>query len=333
MPQPHCLVSLRTAISAVWAHRRTAAVLLTVVAAFTVGAVLPSAVAEPSHRHGEFEELLVPSRMGPVKVQVQWADGDGAAALYLLDGLRALPSGNGWAVHTDATELFGHDNVTLVMPVGGESSWYADWSSRSSLNGQAVPYRWETFLTTELPDFLARYGIDRTRTAVAGLSMGASAALALAANHRDQFVHATALSGLLDWSLPWVREAMRLAALQGGGYDLTALAPPDSPRWQRLDPAALAPALAGLPMYISAASGIPGPADSLDNPEAAAATIAGIGLEAGALISTRSFEQRLRALNIAVVVDYPATGTHSWPYWGSQLAAARPQILAALGVE
>ncbi|MEU8897204.1 alpha/beta hydrolase family protein [Nocardia sp. NPDC048505] len=292
----------------------------------------PGAVAEPAQRPGGFEELLVPSRMGPIKVQVRWAAHGGSSALYLLDGLRALPSGNGWVMHTDALALFGDDDLTLVLPVGGESSWYADWSATSALNGQAVPYRWETFLTEELPAYLADYGVDRTRTAVAGLSMGASAALALAANHRDQFVHATALSGLLDWSLPGVRDAMRLAALQGGGYDLTALAPPGSPRWQRLDPAALAPALAGLPMYISAASGVPGPADQWDSPDTAAATIAGTGLEAGALVSTRSFEARLRALGIAAVFEYPATGTHSWPYWGSQLAVARPHILHALGV-
>ncbi|MGW4245491.1 esterase family protein, partial [Nocardia sp. NPDC004722] len=80
--------------------------------------------AHPVHRatpEGGFEELLVPSSMGPVKVQVQWARHGGDAALYLLDGLRARDDFNAWTFETNALRQFAEDNVTLVMPVGGQS--------------------------------------------------------------------------------------------------------------------------------------------------------------------------------------------------------------------
>ena len=37
------------------------------------------------------------------------------------------------------------------MPVGGQSSFYADWYRPSEGNGQDYTYKWETFLTQELP--------------------------------------------------------------------------------------------------------------------------------------------------------------------------------------
>ncbi|MBM4512462.1 esterase family protein, partial [Rhodococcus hoagii] len=38
---------------------------------------------------GGYQELWVPSSMGDIKVQVQWAARGGNASLYLLDGMRA----------------------------------------------------------------------------------------------------------------------------------------------------------------------------------------------------------------------------------------------------
>src|SRR5690606_33880626 len=124
-----------------------------------------------------------------------WAARGGNAALYLLDGLRARDDRNAWSFETNAMQQFANDNITLVMPVGGQSSFYADWYAPSNTNGQKTTYKWETFLTKELPTFLERYGVSRTNNVVAGLSMGGSAALALAAYHRDQFKAAASYSG------------------------------------------------------------------------------------------------------------------------------------------
>ncbi|MET4614159.1 diacylglycerol O-acyltransferase/trehalose O-mycolyltransferase [Rhodococcus sp. PvR044] len=304
-------------------------------AAAVIAVAGPVAAAAPStiaHRApaGGYEEVSIPSAMGPVKVQIQWAARGGDAALYLLDGLRARDDVNGWALETDAARQFAGDNVTLVMPVGGQSSFYTDWIAPSNFNGQRTTYKWESFLTNELPDYLATRGVSRTNNAVVGLSMGGSAALSLAAHHRDQFKAAGSLSGYLNLSAPGMREAIRVAMLSGGGFNADAMwGPPWGKGWLRNDPFVFAPQLKGMPLYISAASGLPG---QHDDPRIAGFinTTSAISLEALSLAQTRAFEIRLTTLGVPAQFSFPAAGTHSWGYWQDELAKARPMILDAL---
>lgn len=281
----------------------------------------------PVHRvpSGGFQVLTVPSSMGPITVQVQWAARGGNAALYLLDGLRARDDQNGWALNTNARQMFAGDNITLVMPVGGAGSFYSDWLAPSNFNGQTITYRWETFLTRELPDFLAGFGVSPNNNAVVGPSMGGTAAMNLAAHHRDQFRYAGSFSGYLDTSSPGMREAIRLAMLSAGGYNADSMyGPPWSGAWARNDPWISAPLLRGLPMYVSAGSGIPGPND---NAGGFIDTLNAIPLEWLADVGTRAFQTRLFLYGIPATWNFPLTGVHDWLHWQIDLAAARPQIL------
>ncbi|MEV6771002.1 alpha/beta hydrolase family protein [Nocardia sp. NPDC051030] len=290
-------------------------------------------IAHRATPEGGFEELMVPSSMGPIKVQVQWAAHGGDAALYLLDGLRAREDFNAWTFETNALQMFAQDNVTLVMPVGGQSSFYSDWRSPSSTNGQKFTYRWETFLTEELPAFLEGYGVSRTNNAVAGLSMGGSAALALAAYHRDQFQHASSFSGYLNISAPGMREAIRIAMLDAGRFNVDSMAWPWSPAWLRMDPFVFAPQLRGLPMYVSSSWGVLGVHDQVDSAVNVFNTVNAVALEALSMVNTISFMARLNSLDIGAHYNLQTKGTHSWGYWQDQLENARPDILAALGVQ
>nr|WP_269821571.1 alpha/beta hydrolase family protein [Nocardia yamanashiensis] len=298
------------------------------VATPTIASAAP--VFSPVHRApaGGFEELMVPSSMGPIKVQVQWAKYGGTSALYLLDGMRAGDDKNAWSNPDEGNALatFAEDNITVVMPVGGQSSFYTDWASASNTNGQKYTYKWETFLTKELPNFLANYGVSKTNNAVAGLSMGGSAALALAAYHRDQFKHASSFSGYLNLSAPGMREAIRIAMLDAGRYNVDSMAAPWSPQWLRMDPFVFAQQLKGLPMFISSSTGIPGRYDGFDF-----GTGNAIALEALSIVNTRAFEARLSSLGIPARFDFPGTGTHKWKYWAEELTKVRPDILNALG--
>ena len=325
------------AFSHAWKRRIVAAALVAPVALGVglVGAAEAAPLTGPVHTApaGGYEELMVPSSMGPIKVQVQWAARGGDAALYLLDGLRARSDSNAWSFETNAMQQFAGDDVTLVMPVGGQSSFYSDWDAPSNFNGQRTTYKWETFLTQELPDFLAGYGVSRTNNAVAGLSMGGSAALTLAAYHRDQFKQASAFSGYLNISAPGMREAIRVAMLDAGRFNVDSMwGPPWSSAWLRNDPFVFAPQLAGLPMYISAASGLPGPYDRPSSLVGVYNTANGMALEALSLVNTRAFQVRLASLGISAHFDFPAAGTHAWKYWEGELWKARPMILSALGV-
>lgn len=298
------------------------------VAGTAVASAAPIAHRAPS---GGYEEVFVDSSMGPIKVQIQWAARGGNAALYLLDGLRARDDRNAWSFETNALDQYRGDNLTLVMPVGGQSSFYTDWYAPSNLNGQKITYKWETFLTKELPAYLETRGVSRSNNGVLGLSMGGSAALTLAAYHRDQFKFAASFSGYLNISAPGMREAIRIAMLDAGRYNVDSMwGPPWSPSWLRNDPFVFAPKLEGLSMYISAASGLPG---QYDNPKKAIDyfnTGNAMGLEALSLINTRAFQMRLATLKIPATYSFPANGTHSWAYWSAELFKARGQILDTL---
>ena len=124
----------------------------------------PTAAAAP-------EVLSVPSPSMGRDIQVQF-QGGGPRAVYLLDGLRARDDRNGWDIETGAFSWFDGSGVAVVMPVGGMSSFYTDWYRPAVGNGTTQTYKWETFLTAELPGWLAaNKGVSPTGNAVVGLSM------------------------------------------------------------------------------------------------------------------------------------------------------------------
>src|SRR4029079_15430294 len=114
-----------------------------------------------------------------IRVEFQ---GGGPHAVYLLDGLRAQDDASGWDINTAAFEWFYQSGLSLVMPVGGQSSFYSDWYRPATGSAGTTTYKWETFLTQELPSYLAaKKGVQPTGNAVVGLSMSGGAALILAA--------------------------------------------------------------------------------------------------------------------------------------------------------
>ena len=76
------------------------------------------------------------------------------------------------------------------MPVGGQSSFYTDWYQPACGKGGCQTYKWETFLTAELPAVPGgREGqVKSTGNAAVGLSMAGSPSMILAIYH-PQTVH------------------------------------------------------------------------------------------------------------------------------------------------
>ena len=71
-------------------------------------------------------------------------------AVWHLDGMRARDDWSGWTLETNIERYYADKNVLVVMPVGGESSFYTDWNEPD--NGKN--YQWESFLLDELPHVL-----------------------------------------------------------------------------------------------------------------------------------------------------------------------------------
>ncbi len=282
-------------------------------------------------------DFVTESSMGPIKSRI-WpaADGNTDRVVYLLDGLRATNDISGWEHETDAGAHLAAYNINVVQPVGGQSSFYSDWYAPSNFNGQQTTYNWETFLTQNLPnDLQARLGFSSTNNGIVGISMGGSAALTLAAYHPQQFTYAGSLSGYLNISAPGMREAMRLALLDSGGYNIDAMwGPPWDPAWLRNDPFVFAPRLRdnGTRLWVFAGSGLPG---GLDQPRSFVDyynTANGMGLEAIALANSRAFQIRMASIGSNnATYAFPSVGTHQWGYWEEQIHIMAPDLSANIG--
>jgi diacylglycerol O-acyltransferase/trehalose O-mycolyltransferase len=272
------------------------------------------------------ETLMVPSAaMGrdiPVRFQ-----GGGPHAVYLLDGLRARDDNSGWDIETPAFEWYYQSGLSVVMPVGGMSSFYTNWQAPAVGNGTTYNYQWETFLTSELPAYLAaNKGISSGGNAVVGLSMAGSAALILAAYHPGQFSYAGSLSGFLNLSAGVWPTLVGFAMRDSGGFDPTAMwGPGGSPAWQRNDPTVNVGLLAsnGTRLWVYCGNGTPTELGGADLPAQV--------LESITLDSNKNFQAQYLAAGGHNATFNFGNGTHGWGYWGAQLNAMKGDIQRTLG--
>ncbi len=295
-------------------------------------AIVPglSILVAPPHAAAAPEVLSVPSPSMGRNIQVQF-QGGGAKAVYLLDGLRARNDRNGWDIETGAFSWYDGSGVSVVMPVGGTSSFYTDWYRPAVGNGTTQTYKWETFLTSELPAWLsANRGISPGGNAVVGLSMSGSSALILAAYHPGRFSYAGSLSGFLNLSSSYWPPLVSLAMNDSGGFNaLDMWGVYGGAAWQRNDPMLHVGQLVsnGTRVWVYSGNGNPTDLDAgLGNAQIPAQFLEGL--------TRRSNEEYQRAYAAAGgrngVFNFPADGTHSWGYWGGQLQAMKPDIQRAL---
>jgi len=318
--------------------RRLAAAVVAVLAMSLIGAV--SAQAEPvatiEHTErvsGTQTKLSVfsPAMNRVVTVQVLHPARSGSRpTLYLLDGVSAGEESDfresTWTQRTDIEEFFADKNVNVVLPVGGTASYYTDWNAPDPVLGVN---KWETFLTRELPPVIdANFGGNGT-DAVAGLSMGATAAMALITRHPDLYEGVAALSGCFDTSQDRSRESVRGTVAYKGGNPDNMWGPPGDPRWAEHDSYLLAERLRGKKIFLSTGNGVLGPYD-LDAGQDVLTV--GAPLEIGTLACTLTYDRRLRELGIPAQVVYRPWGTHSWGYWQDDIKTAWPTLAEALGL-
>ena len=248
--------------------------------------------------------------------------------VWALDGLRALDTENGWTINTNIEQMYADKNVNVILPVGGESSFYSDWLKEN--NGKN--YKWETFLTQELPAVLKQGYRSNGQRAITGISMGGTAAMNLAQHRPDMFNFVGSFSGYLDTTSPGMPLAIRGALSDAGGYDATAMWGPDgSQQWIDHDPKLGLDALKGKTVYVSSGSG----KDDFGQPDSVAtgpANPAGIGLEVISRMTTQTFVDRANQAGLEVISQFRGSGIHAWPYWQFEMAQAWPYIADSLGL-
>ena len=156
--------------------------------------------------------LMVPSAAMGRDIPVAFMS-HGPHAVYLLDVFNAGDSVSNWVTAGNAMTTLAGTGVSVVAPAGGGYSLYTDWEQDASR-------QWETFLSDELPNWLAaNKGLAPGGHAIVGASQGGTAALTLAAFHPERFRYAGSMSGFLTPSNTTLKGAITAGMMQFGGVD------------------------------------------------------------------------------------------------------------------
>lgn len=262
------------------------------------------------------EYLMVPSGAMGRDIPVAFQAG-GPHAVFLLDAFNAAPDVSNWVTAGNAMSTLAGRGVSVAAPAGGAWSMYTDWEADGSK-------QWDTFLSQELPDWLAaNKGLAPGGHGVVGAAQGGYAAMALAAFHPDRFRYAGSLSGFLSPSQTGVNGAITAGLASFGGVNTQAMwGAAQLGRWKWHDPDVHANLLNAnntrLWVYSPAALDCTDPA----------AMIGYCDLASG---SNRTFYQHYR--NVGGHnghFDFPTSGQHDWGSWGPQLAAMSGDLVAAI---
>lgn len=282
--------------------------------------------------NGEYEYWSVQSAamQRVVTVEVIRSRGQGSApVLYLLDGVGAPEYSTGWNHVAHMHERMADENVHMVNPAGAFASFYSDWQKEDPVLGN---HRWETFLTEELPPIVDERLSTNGKSAIAGCSMGAQAAMHLAAQNEDLYDGVVALSGNYSTMDERGYQTVRLSVETRGGTLDNMWGPRGSEQWRYHDTISHAEKLRGRAVYMSAGSGVIGPEDPGEYGSNRWAMVFGIALERGSHEATKAFEKALKAADVEHAVDYLPTGLHNWATFMKGFDAGWEHIKPALEV-
>jgi diacylglycerol O-acyltransferase/trehalose O-mycolyltransferase len=314
-----------------WGRRIAIAAVAAALLPGVVGLTGQSATAEAFSRPGlPVEYLMVPSPSMGRDIKVQFQKGTGSKAVYLLDGLRARDDFNGWDLETQAFEWYYETPLSIIMPVGGQSSFYSDWYKPACGKNGCQTYKWETFLTSELPNWLsAERGVSPTGNAAVGLSMSGNSAMILSVYHPQQFIYAGALSAFLNPSEGTWPFLINISMGDAGGFKANDMwGPTEDPNsaWKRNDPMVQIPALVAnnTRLWVYCGNGKPN--------ELGGANLPAEFLEGLTIRTNETFRDNyIAAGGNNAVFNFPPYGTHSWEYWGQQLQEMKPDLISHLG--
>lgn len=237
--------------------------------------------------------------------------------VFLLDAFNAAPDVSNWITAGNAVNSLAGKGISVAAPAGGAYSLYTNWEQDPSK-------QWETFLSSELPDWLAaNKGLAPTGHGIVGAAQGGTAAMTLAEFYPDRFRFAGSLSGFLYPSETTLNGAITAGMQQFGGANTQAMwGAAQLGRWKWHDPMVHTQLLVDNNTRLWVFS--PATLTCSDPP-------AMIGYCDQAQGSNRTFYQHYRLLGGKNGhIDFPAGGNHDWSTWGPQLAAMSDDISATI---
>lgn len=281
---------------------------------------------------GAFEYWVVDSyaMQREVVVEVLPSKSDGPApVLYLLDGVDSPESHSGYRSMAKVdTRPIADDNVHIVSPTGAYASYWTDWQENDPLLGN---YKWETFLTEELPGIVASQLETTGKNAVGGISMGAQAAMHLAASY-DMYDAVMSFSGNYSTMDALGYQTMRLTVETRGADVDNMWGPRGSDEWVRNDTISHVEGLDGKAVYITSGNGVLAADDMAVYRDDVQALAVGVVLERGVLEATEKFERALDKAGVEHEVVYTPTGAHNWSNFLKNFDAGWDYIKGDLGI-
>ncbi len=271
----------------------------------------------PGAAHADSVEYLqVPSAAMGRDIPVAFQAG-GPHAVFLLDAFNAAPDVSNWVTVGNGMNALAGKGVSVAAPAGGAFSLYTNWEQDGSK-------QWETFLSTELPDWLAaNKGLSPTGHGIVGAAQGGTAAVTLAAFYPNRFRYAGSMSGFMNPSNTFLNGAIQAGMMRFGGADANRMwGPAQLGRWKWHDPTVHAQLLVDNNTRLWIYS-----PQSLTASDPAAM----IGYADQAQGSNRSFYSTYRSIGGSNGhFDFPTSGDHGWGSWAPQLGAMSGDIAAAL---
>lgn len=262
------------------------------------------------------EYLMVPSAAMGRDIPVAFTGG-GPHAVYLLDAFNAGDAVSNWVTAGNAMNTLAGKGISVAAPAGGAYSLYTNWE-------QDGGRQWETFLSSELPNWLAaNKGLAPGGHAVVGASQGGTGALMMAEFHPDRFRYAGSMSGFLYPSSTDMNGAISAGMRQFGGVDPWSMwGPPQAGRWKWHDPYVHMIELVNnntrvwifCPQTLTASD----PAAMIGYADQAQGT------------NHQFFAQYKEVGGNNAHFDFPTSGDHGWSTWGPQLGAMSGDLAAAI---
>ncbi len=295
--------------------RRTVIMLLRTILA-VIALVLFIWTAATGRAAGGVEYLMVPSASMGRDIPVAFQSG-GPHAVYLLDAFDAAPDVSNWVTAGNAMNTLAGKGISVVAPAGGAWSMYTNWEMDGSK-------QWETFLSQELPDWLAaNKGLAPGGHGVVGVSQGGTAALALAEFHADRFRFAGSMSGFLYPSATALNGAITEGMQRFGRVNTQAMwGAAQLGRWKWHDPNSHLQLLIdnNTRLWVFSPSTL-----TCSDPAAM------IGYCDQAQGSSRTFYANYKtARGNNGHFDFPSGQQHDWSSWGPQLGAMSGDLVATI---
>ncbi|MGW9262726.1 alpha/beta hydrolase [Gordonia terrae] len=271
------------------------------------------------------------SQQREVIVQIRASSGSDSG-VYLLDGMRASEARSAWTTDVQAAKVYdAKADTTLVMPVGGASSFYTDWDGGAGDKNTVI--KQETFLTSELPGYLeSEFGVARNNNAIIGLSMSGGPAVTLAERHPEQFKVVQAMSGYYQTDNPVGALGVMATQTMVSNYVngvVNMWGAPGSTRWTDNDPSKNLTQLAdnGQVLIISSGNGFLTPSEMAKlSPQD---QLSAMALEILSAVSTVLMQLQAKQAGVSVI-SLPNYGGHTWENWGRALGDGKEHVLTTL---